>query len=411
MWSTQFSKKRKKNYILIFLLSLNPISHFWVNVFSTGNIYYMGYMGWLTLLLFLTINKVLGIKKKEMLIAIVMEISFLCGSIIGEIHLGQAFNNIHSVIFIVMIYIVTMSVNFSWEIDEKMLISLMKVIVFWGVIASMFAMIFQKQYFFLLLKRENIAWNSWFYVSYFGQRNIFGGYCFLSTIAALYVFIKTRGKSYLFAIICFGVQIFLTNSRTSLLGYVLFLSIFLCASKKNRWLVFLLSLIIVMTLVYTMGFGSHFIQNLYHTTSSGEDSAYVRLAMWKSCIEFWKNKLSVVFGFGVGAVGNYLSKEFGFGSSHNSYIDILFNGGIIYFVIIMRVVWISINNVLKSKDKIFKSVFLSGWIAFLVYNCFEAGMLIVANYYLSITSTLLLVFIPRFYELEENPKKGMRSVE
>lgn len=116
----------------------------------------------------------------------------------------------------------------------------MRTLVICGIAASLYAMVMQSIYLVYILRRLDVAYNSWFYTSFLGQRNIFAGYCFLSSIAALYLFSNknlARNKIYLAAVILFGIQIFITNSRTAFISYLVLILvyIYLAAGKKQNF--------------------------------------------------------------------------------------------------------------------------------------------------------------------------------
>ena len=342
-------------------------------------------------------------------------IVMLCG-IIGNIHgallVTDGMSSLDNMVinFATIIIFVAMK---GEKISRDSLNAIMKTLVICGIAASLYAMIMQSMYLVYVLKRLDVAYNSWFYTSFLGQRNIFAGYCFLSSIAALYLFSNksmAKNKIYLAAVILFGIQIFITNSRTAFISYLalILLYIYLKKKKKTKFLLITISIIGAVILLQNEIFNSVLNTFFIHTTSSGTDSGSIRLNMWREAIGYSFEKIGFIFGFGIYPMSVILLDNFGYASTHNAYLDTFMTGGMVYVFIIIYIYYRSFKKIKKCTDKHYSMFMISALIAFLLYNTTEAGMALFTQNYFSITATILFVIIPMGYNgenIEENKKR------
>ena len=241
--------------------------------------------------------------------------------------------------------------------------------------------------------------NSWNYVSFFSQRNIYGQYCFLSTISSLYLLNLTKKKIWLLLIFMFGLQIVMINSRAALICYFFaILMHYYC--KSSHKVVFFTSFLFFLLFVFIMigGFDG-LLQAFSHEAKTEDmDSGAVRVVMWLRCLEYLKDNAALLWGFGAGSVSNFLTPLFGFGSSHSFYVDALFCGGVIYLFIVSIPLLLSLKTILGNTDIIYRNVHIGAMCAFLLYGFMEAGMAPFASNFFSVTSTLMMIMIPLNYK-------------
>lgn len=143
-----------------------------------------------------------------------------------------------------------------------------------------------------------------------------------------------------------------------------------------------------------------FINDRAHLTSSGQDSVYIRVKMLIDGLNELIQNYAVLTGFGFGASNSFLSAQYGFGSFHNVYIDILFETGIIGLCIYIYCIYVSIKNILKIKNEILKNVLLSGITSYCIYSLFESGSMLFDTRFHSLLTTVLFVIIPRAVLIE-----------
>lgn len=338
------------------------------------------------------------IRKNRVYIVMILFVSMILGTVWGEKCFGSGIENLHSIIIVCVAFGVTMCLNGNVVLSQNNLKNLLRIIVVIGLGASFYAMIFQNQYFVQLLRQNNVSWNSWLYVSFFRQRNIFAGYCFISTVAVSYLYLKEKKNKYLLSLLLFGFQIFLTNSRASLLAFVMYVGLCIYLTRRNKIIFVIVSVICVAATLYALDLWSVLLVKFSHTTSSGVDSGEIRLAMWGECLRYLLDKNALLFGFGLGASDAFFTSHFGVGSSHNAYIDALFNGGVVYVVVIIWSLVSTFKAITKNQyDHDFKVVWQSALITYSVYCFFEAGMALFASNYFSVTMTILLLMLSRFY--------------
>lgn len=287
-------------------------------------------------------------------------------------------------------------------VDRKVIKQIMKLLVICGIITSVYAMVKQSLYFRYVFKRIDVGYNSWFYTSFLGQRNIFAGYCFLCSIAALYLMTaekRIKNKLYYIAIILFGIQIYITNSRTALIAYLTLIGsyMFLIMTSESKVYVSGIIIILVAILLQNKKFVDFMNTVFVHITSSGVDSGSIRLNMWKGAIKYSFENIGLLFGFGIFPVSHILQEQFEYASTHNAYLDALLVGGIAYLSLLIYLYICTYKRIRQCNDIHYSKVMLSAFIAFLLYNIAEAGAALFTQNYFSVTSTVLFIILPYTY--------------
>lgn len=336
----------------------------------------------------------------------------LIGNLHGTLLVDNGISSLDNMIinFLIMIAFIA----FKEKISKYSLNMIMRTLVICGIIVSLYAMITKPETFISVLKGLDIANNSWAYTSFLGQRNIFAGYCFISSIGALYLLVNEKRISnkvlYFAVLLLFGIQIFITNSRTALISYVvLILSyIYLSKGRKTRFLLIFVAIIGSIILFQNNTFNNTLTRFFIHTTSSGIDSGIIRLDMWKGAIKYSFEKIGLMCGFGIYPISVILLDKFGYASTHNAYIDAILTGGIVYISIIIYIYYYSYKKIKLCSDRKYSIFMISALAAFILYNINEAGMAIFTQNYFSITSTIIFILIPMEYDGEntyDNRKK------
>ena len=381
--------------ILAALLIINPLSHLLKNTAHIGNTYWFGYFCWL-LLLIISFRLY-----HQYSIGGIISLFVLMINMIMPILLGDPLDAVYELHVAIMVWIAffsTFCMRYS-SLSQSDLVFLYKIISIIGFVACLYAMTVQSAEFISILRGVDKDNNSWNYVSFFSQRNIYGQYCFLSTISSLYLLNLTKKKIWLLLIFMFGLQIVMINSRAALICY--FFTILMCYyCKSSHKVVLFTSFLFFLLFVFIMigGFDGLLQAFSHEDKTEGMDSGAVRVVMWLRCLEYLKDNAALLWGFGAGSVSNFLTPLFGFGSSHSFYVDALFCGGVIYLFIVSIPLLLSLKTILGNTDIIYRNVHIGAMCAFLLYGFMEAGMAPFASNFFSVTSTLMMIMIPLNYQ-------------
>lgn len=381
--------------VIALIFIFNPLSHFFKNVLGVGNTYWFSYACWVLLF-------VVGFKLyHQYSIGSILSLFVLIIGMLLPILLGDpldAVYELHTAIMVWVAFFSTFCKRYS-SLSQANLVFLYKIISIIGLFSCLYAMTVQSAEFISILRGVDKDNNSWNYVSFFRQRNIYGEYCFLSTISSLYLLNLTKKKIWLLLIFMFGLQIVMINSRAALIGYFLTIFIFFCCNSKHK-VVFVISILVLLMYAFIkIGGLDGLLQTFSHEAKTENmDSGAVRVVMWMKCFEYLSENTAWLWGFGSGTVTKFLTPIFGFGSTHSFYVDALFCGGVIYLFIVSIPLLLSFKSILGNKDIIYRNVHIGALIAFLLYGFMEAGMAPFASNFFSVTSTLMMVMIPLNYQ-------------
>lgn len=381
--------------VMAALLIINPLSHLLENTFHIGNTFWFGYLCW-TLLLIVGFRLYHQYSIGSIISLLVLMISMIMPVILGDPL--DAVYELHTAIMVWVTFFSTFCMRYS-SLSQSNLVFLYKIVSIIGFVSCLYAMTFQSTEFISLLRGVDKEINSWNYVSFFRQRNIYGEYCFLSTISSLYLLNLTKNRIWLLLIILFGLQIVIINSRAALIGYFLTILIsFYCNSRHK--VVFFISFLVLLLFAFIMiGGFEGLLETFSHEAKTEDmDSGAVRVVMWMRCFEYLSENTAWLWGFGSGTVTNFLTPIFGLGSTHSFYVDALFCGGIIYLLIILIPLLLSFKSILVNTDITYRNVHIGALSAFLLYGFLEAGMAPFASNFFSVTSTLMMIVIPLNYQ-------------
>ena len=305
------------------------------------------------------------------------------------------------------------SLCFKWSkrISEKDIITLGHMTIFLGVTAAMYAIFNQSQYILNIISRNNTYTSAWNIYSFFGQRNVFAGFCFLALINDLYIWGKVKRKTiYILIASILVISIILTDSRAAMLATAIFCLLFYYFAfvKKNIYKIITVVLVFALIVAYVFGLFDQF-DMILHPTISGVDSSTIRLRIWSDGIQNLIDKKAILFGLGEATMGTFLLDKYGFASFHNAYIDILYQGGIIRLSIYMISMIYLFQVIRKSRDDVYRNTFLAGFIAYTIYNMFESGALLLTYNYFSVLTTIMFAIMPMAYYSGRNNFKTMRN--
>lgn len=225
--------------------------------------------------------------------------------------------------------------------------------------------------------------------SFFTNRNTFALFLFVGVIFTTLRLTITKSrfdKVVLLTIIC---NLFLTLSRTSILGICVFFVIFYIMKYKRDFVKSLIKIVLVLSVVAALivfVLGWDFISGVLIRANRGTSG---RTLIWS---ELWKAYISgsLLFGQGFGILNDYFT--------HNSYIEIIVVGGltsVLFYLWFYLETFAVIRKVLAFDNEI-GSVFVAAFLGFLTVTMFESGIPFASSAKDTIF-TLLFFLLPRYY--------------
>lgn len=284
-------------------------------------------------------------------------------------------------------------------IDEKALIKFMKWIVWIGVIACAYNLVFN----FADIMNVSDLTNSYQanFKSFFANRNQFAIFLAMMIIASLYVLKSMEYKSRLYKLffVIATVSLLLTFSRTAIAAVGLFLILVAHWELRTRFFKKYLALTasIVMVLILL---SLPMVQNLVNTLIVREDS----ISDVSGRGEIWQMGLSLVPGrdivFGVGEFSGLERAErngFEFTQFHSFYVDSLVLGGVFWLLLMVGILLVVVMRVRKGMrySKYYPMAYY-GFVPFVILSAFESVGLFGIGYVDTIV-TVFFVSIPLLY--------------
>lgn len=384
--------------LLLFILCvINISSHYLQNIIGFWKYHYFSYICWLMLLAGEIAFLRPKLLKRQIIFLWVLGTSFCVGAFVGEQYFGTGLSELHRAAFVCIQFFLLFCLRSHVTLKKEDIWMLCRLLFVLGLISSFYAMIMQREYVLGALNGD--SGSAWRYMSFFGQRNKYAVFCFIASIAGCYLFFSKKNVIYAIGVAFLGVQILITTSRAALLGYVVLVAFSVYFSSKNKKALIIIAMVgavIAVIIGFEFGLIEWLLEKMRHTTASGHDSGFDRLAMWKLCIDFILQKSSLISGFGMGSTV-FLIPIYGLESYHNAYVDALFCGGIIYLTAMIYAMYCGYKWTLKNGDSAFKNVFLAAWVAFPIYCLFESGASILASNFFTVSVTVLLLIVPRYY--------------
>lgn len=365
---------------------------------SSGLGYYINYFLWISLGIVYVIKERMKLFGKEYIIIWgLILLNSIVGTIFGEVVLGLRANNFHQGVIIGLVILMVMGVNWNEHLGKEDIIFLMNIIFGIGIVASLYAMIIQNQNWIGVLSGRERMNNAWVYRSFFGQRNVFAYFCFLSVVAGIYLLEITKKKRYLGGVLLLALQIYITDSRTAMLTCFLFVIMctYLNLGNKEKIIVPVLGICFIVCIAFFVDV-SALIGRFYHeTNTSFGDSGSLRINMWYSGIQYLFSNGAVLNGFGFDSQGPYLEPLFRLQSFHNAYVDILFQGGIVLLGIHLYMIAKTTKSVLRLESRGYKYISISFITAFLFGCLFDSSAMLFSSNYEAVLSTLMICVLTR----------------
>ncbi len=397
----KFRLKRNTNLVFIISISitlfLNVFSHF--VRYITENVVYISLINricWILLLIvflfYLAIRK-FYLSKNNLLSYFALSVTLLLGWLIGQNFYPEISGYFVSLAVCLIGYFCSTCFRQNQNNDKRMLEIIMTEILIIGLFSVFFAMIVQREQLINVIKGVNSAKSAWNYYSFFSQRNIFAQYCMISIGAALFKYEIYEKKIYLVCVILFLFNIFITDSQTSLYAALFLIALFFYMRFKYKTILIAVGLILFLFTISIFPIDLNVISGHYDF-ASGLDSMTLRFTMWKSAFMKLSTTHCWLLGMGEGAADIFLRQTYSYGSFHNSFVDIIFNGGIIKLLLVFGMYFNIMIRLFKSKSIPFRSSYISLMTAFLLVYCMETGCAIFADNYFSLTTSIVFIMMP-----------------
>ena len=408
--------KVKRNTIhgFTFLLSLFIIANFTSHIFRfiTNNSQYITLVNnscWLIFTIYF-IFKCFSMKvflpKQSILVFLVLFVSTFVSRLLGQQHFPNIITYRSAIYVFLLSFFCCSCVKWPINFNAKNVCFILKLIVILGFISVVFAFIYQFDMLTNIIKGVNAAKSSWNYYSFFSQRNIYAQYCLISTGCCLILYEYYKNKLYVILGILFAFNIYFTDSQTSLYAFFFMLILYLYIRSRHK--VFLIALSIIVVLMAYIIFFSTFdfsILSGHYDASSGMDTGTLRFSMWMRGLDnLYRNK-ALLQGFGDGSASEFLKQYYDYGSFHNAYMDILFEGGFIRLALFIDSIVYNVLHIFRSNSLI-KDSYLSFILTFCLVYFFESGSSIYLNNYFALTTTILIILMPRISCLTRGGEYG-----
>lgn len=360
--------------------------------------YYINYILWISLwFTYILKEKKPRFGKKYCFIFGIVLLNAVAGSMIGRHVLQLRMDNLHQALLTGMAMLIVMGIDWNTCLKKEDVLIVMKVIFYIGIVAAIYAMIIQNESWTgILLGRERSV-NAWIYKSFFGQRNVYAYFCFLSSASGMYLLTLTSKKRYLYGMILLALQIYFTDSRTAMLVLILFytLCIYLNLGKTGKIVLPLVGVCVIMGILLSADL-SELTGRFYHESHAGfGDSGALRLYIWDAGVHYLFSNYAVLTGFGFGSLGVFLEPEVGFSSFHNAYMDIFFQGGAVLLGIHLYLIVEILKSVLKIGRQRYQYISLA-FIATFLFGClFDSSAMLFSSNYEAVLSTVMIGILTR----------------
>lgn len=218
--------------------------------------------------------------------------------------------------------------------------------------------------------------------SFFANRNQFAFVLYLALISNIFILKKNKNILYIFTLIMFLFNLYITMSRTGLLiGIILFGLLFLFNNIKIKY-----KIITIIFALITIIFGGIFIYKNEPEIWGKINSTILRVheiktlsgrtLIWERGVDLLKEKpQNIMFGVGrfksLEALENVKGRTFS--QFHNIYLDILVTGGVMEFIYIGFIFFSVIMKIYKSDiEKEYKKIYTAMYMTYGMYIMLES---------------------------------------
>lgn len=298
--------------------------------------------------------------------------------------------------------------------EEKWISYFMNAMVIFGVLACVNSMIL---YFDEMLQTLGLQKGAFMVniKSFFANRNQFAFFMYVVIIADLFMILKENKVIHKLLLLLFLVNLFFTMSRTGILVVAIFAFIYFLTidkiNKKTKIILLILGAIVLVAAVFVI--------NEINPTLIQKFARFERIKDLSGRTDIWargmnllkENPINLLFGVGRFQGVELLKFETkSFSQFHNIYIDSLVTGGIMELLFVLYIYGVVIKKVFTSNmDKKYKGLYLSTFITFAIYICFESF----GRFSIGCSDTLCLIFFVTIPMLHANScnKKEEQKIE
>lgn len=370
--------------IIVFLNAATPL--------IDGIVSYGTYLALLILFLFIFIKGKIFVRKDWGIIIALLLISGIIASIRGEEIIGGVLSDIHRHLFFTASMLLVFCVRWDKYISKNFVSLFLKAIVFSGVIASLYAFVMQGNLILKIITTNSRVYYE-AYKSFFTQRNVYAAFLFFCSIATIYLHGFYKQKKYLVYLIIFVFQIYLASSKASLAGVLIFIALYLYLVTKKKIFFILIALIITAPIVGKIVMPMF--SGMAHSSLEGVTSSEVRFSDWSLGLKQLKKESALITGLGMGSEATFLLRYRKYGSFHNVYMDLLFQGGLIKLGIYFWAMLEILKNIWKSSSVVFKNTFIAALASYAAYSMFESGAMLFSNSFFSFLTTVMFGILPQ----------------
>ena len=313
----------------------------------------------------------------------------------GEALVGR--NTIYY-LFPAVFFFLTLLVRADYQIDKKQFLLFLYCVIITVVVMVLYGIIYMWDYYAQFLSRER-AYGSEL-SSFLISSHEYGMYLVFGITAVIIWYQSTdRPGSHALALVLllvFGVNLFLTLSRTAFLAALVLISAYILTSTSKGTRKWFLIVIFTMLLVTFLVPGVlDFVQRILLK----ENNDAGRFEMWNAAIEKYNGGtlMNRFFGFGNTEISNFTKNNFAHTTVHNSYLQVLLVWGLtgLLFLITANIYSIVHSVRLFRYDRNMAAVFLAlslSQIAFMFTNTACLFQSVIDSYML----TVFTLVVPRY---------------
>lgn len=298
-----------------------------------------------------------------------------------------SFSNLVSYIYPIISFFTFCVILGNISVDKETMKKFLDYFIVFITYTCVFNMIYNYK---LIINFANIKYSYEIQIaSFFNNRNTFALYLLYGILSNIIIitYYKNKNKIYLFTLLLFAFNAFLTLSRTNILCIVIFIFTLYLTSKnmrKNRKIILLIC-IGILVIICIPHFRNFISQNLIRKESklSNRDN------IWKYGIDLYKD--NILTGIGINKALNKLKDSFKNTSFHNTYLSILLDGGIVSAIAYMVLLIYGLKNIIMIKKynlELFR-IFMAIFIVYIASGITETNTLFES----SATSFLVTTFV------------------
>ncbi len=302
--------------------------------------------------------------------------------------------HIHSILGFSMMIMASLGVDWTSSIKKSDVDSIFFLIFICGLFSCLYAMTVQFDIFRQYFTGADVGWD---YTSFLGHRNQYSGFLYVSSIAALYLWQRSRKIIYPILIAIFFQNIVITDSRNAFFSIILFFGLYFVFRRKIslRTMIILGIPLLFIALFIAMNLNFNDIAWMFaHKNGQGlkEESRFV---IWLLMLALLYEHGAFLSGFGHKTEEAFILPRFGVGAAHNTLVSLIFDGGIVKLIIYIVVIVITYRNICRNPNDRYKDLMKAGFWSFMFYSLFDnVSLLFSANGFVALMATIIFGILP-----------------